>query len=85
MKTEEDTLDGPVAGKCRDRQSMRWPIVILAVLLVLDVWYRAHTFAPTITQATGLSLADGHGALPNRSIATRRLMRISAIGSSRAM
>ncbi len=56
MKPEGDELDWPVSGKSRDPQPMRWSIIILAVLLVLDVWYRAHTFAPTISSATGLAL-----------------------------
>jgi 4-amino-4-deoxy-L-arabinose transferase-like glycosyltransferase len=35
---------------------MRWSVLILAVILVLDVWYRAHTFGPTVKQATGIDL-----------------------------
>lgn len=35
---------------------MRWPVLLLAVILVFDVWYRAHTFGPTVKQATGIDL-----------------------------
>jgi 4-amino-4-deoxy-L-arabinose transferase-like glycosyltransferase len=35
---------------------MRWSIVVLVAILCFDVWYRAHTFAPTVAQATGLNL-----------------------------
>jgi len=35
---------------------MRKPILILLVVLAFDVWWRAHTFAPTIAEATGLRL-----------------------------
>src|SRR5262249_58600015 len=35
---------------------MRWSILVLVILLLFDVWYRAHTFGPTIQQATGLKL-----------------------------
>ncbi len=35
---------------------MRWPIVILVLLLLIDVWYRAHTFGPDVRARTGLDL-----------------------------
>src|SRR3954470_24907199 len=35
---------------------MRWSVLVLAVILVFDVWYRAHTFGPTVVQATGIDL-----------------------------
>jgi len=35
---------------------MRWSILVLIAILVFDVWYRAHTFAPTVVEATGLRL-----------------------------
>ncbi len=35
---------------------MRWSILVLVAILVFDVWYRAHTFAPTVVEATGLNL-----------------------------
>ncbi len=48
------------AGRVRDASGSespeRWSIVILVVLLVASLWYRAHTFAPTIAAARGLSL-----------------------------
>src|SRR6516225_7153054 len=34
----------------------RWSVAVLLFVLVLDVWYRGATFAPTNIQATGLSL-----------------------------
>ena len=48
------------AGRVKDasgsKSPRRWSIVILVVLLVALLWYRAHTFAPTIAAASGLSL-----------------------------
>jgi 4-amino-4-deoxy-L-arabinose transferase-like glycosyltransferase len=35
---------------------MRWSTIILAALLVFDVWYRAHTFAPAIPSVAIQSL-----------------------------
>jgi 4-amino-4-deoxy-L-arabinose transferase-like glycosyltransferase len=35
---------------------MRWSVLILVALLILDVWYRAHTFGPTVVQATGVDV-----------------------------
>ncbi len=35
---------------------MRWARLILVLLMVLDVWYRAHTFGPDIRAATGVDL-----------------------------
>jgi 4-amino-4-deoxy-L-arabinose transferase-like glycosyltransferase len=35
---------------------MRRSVLILAMILVFDVWYRAHTFGPTVKQATGIDL-----------------------------
>jgi 4-amino-4-deoxy-L-arabinose transferase-like glycosyltransferase len=35
---------------------MRWSRIVLVVLMVLDVWYRAHTFGPDIRAATGVDL-----------------------------
>jgi 4-amino-4-deoxy-L-arabinose transferase-like glycosyltransferase len=34
---------------------MRWPVMILALLLLIDVWYRAHTFGPDIRSVTGIN------------------------------
>ena len=49
------------------------------------VWYRAHTFAPTIAAATRSdSLAGSRSARPSRSTATRRPMPTSAIACSGA-
>ena len=45
-----------VPGSSKTASPPRWSIVVLLLILVVDVWYRAATFAPTITQATGLSL-----------------------------
>ena len=36
--------------------SMRWSVVILVLVLLIDVWYRAHTFGPDIRSATGIDL-----------------------------
>ncbi len=33
-----------------------WSIVVLGVLLAASLWYRAHTFAPILTAASGLKL-----------------------------
>ncbi|WP_165226349.1 ArnT family glycosyltransferase [Aquisphaera insulae] len=33
------------------RSLKRWPIVVLLAILALDVWYRAHTFAPLLPSA----------------------------------
>jgi 4-amino-4-deoxy-L-arabinose transferase-like glycosyltransferase len=41
---------------------MRWSRVVLFLILLLDVWYRGHTFGPHIRDALGLKLwpaADG--------------------------
>jgi 4-amino-4-deoxy-L-arabinose transferase-like glycosyltransferase len=38
---------------------MRWSIVVLVAILCFDVWYRAHTFAPTVALATGVNLWPG--------------------------
>ena len=35
---------------------MRWSRIVLVVLMVIDVWYRAHTFGPDIRAATGVNL-----------------------------
>jgi hypothetical protein len=35
---------------------MRWARLILVVLMVVDVWYRAHTFGPDIRATTGINL-----------------------------
>ncbi len=35
---------------------MRWSILVLVAMLCFDVWYRAHTFAPTVVEATGVNL-----------------------------
>lgn len=35
---------------------MRWARVFLIVVMVADVWYRAHTFGPDVYAATGLDL-----------------------------
>ena len=35
---------------------MRWSVMILVLLLAVDVWYRAHTFAPDVKVATGINL-----------------------------
>jgi 4-amino-4-deoxy-L-arabinose transferase-like glycosyltransferase len=35
---------------------MRWSRSILLLILLLDVWYRAHTFGPLIREKTGLTL-----------------------------
>jgi 4-amino-4-deoxy-L-arabinose transferase-like glycosyltransferase len=40
----------------RAAEWFRWPLAVLAILLFVDVWYRAHTFGPTITAATRLNL-----------------------------
>ena len=44
------------AGSSQTAPRRRWLIVVLLFILVLDVWYRAATFAPSITQATRLPL-----------------------------
>ncbi len=35
---------------------MRWSPIVLVVLMVLAVWYRAHTFAPDVRAVTGVDL-----------------------------
>ena len=35
---------------------MRKSILLLLLVLAFDVWYRAHTFGPTIAGATGANL-----------------------------
>ena len=47
---------GRVTDASGSESPRRWSIVILVVLLVASLWYRAHTFAPTIVAASGLSL-----------------------------
>ena len=47
---------GRVTDASGSESPKRWSIVILVVLLVASLWYRAHTFAPTIAAASGLSL-----------------------------
>jgi 4-amino-4-deoxy-L-arabinose transferase-like glycosyltransferase len=47
---------GRVTDASGSESPRRWSIVILVVLLVALLWYRAHTFAPTIAAASGLSL-----------------------------
>jgi 4-amino-4-deoxy-L-arabinose transferase-like glycosyltransferase len=37
----------------------RWGLLILLFILLFDVWYRAHTFAPTIVEVTGVNLWPG--------------------------
>jgi hypothetical protein len=46
----------PVAARCLGPESMRWARLILVLLMVVDVWYRAHTFGPDIRAATGIDL-----------------------------
>jgi 4-amino-4-deoxy-L-arabinose transferase-like glycosyltransferase len=36
--------------------SMPWSRLVLILLLLFDVWYRAHTFGPTLRDAVGVSL-----------------------------
>jgi 4-amino-4-deoxy-L-arabinose transferase-like glycosyltransferase len=38
---------------------MRWPHVVLIVLLVFDVWYRGHTFGPSLGKSVATSLWPG--------------------------
>jgi 4-amino-4-deoxy-L-arabinose transferase-like glycosyltransferase len=47
---------GPLASSSRDKRQMRWSILLLIAILLVDVWYRAHTFGPSMTAATGLNL-----------------------------
>src|SRR5262245_56162618 len=35
---------------------MRWSRLILVLLMLLDVWYRAHTFGPDLPKALGVNL-----------------------------
>jgi hypothetical protein len=35
---------------------MRWSVLVLVLLMVTDVWYRARTFAPDVRAGTGLTL-----------------------------
>jgi hypothetical protein len=35
---------------------MRWSRIVLVLLMVIDVWYRAHTFGPDVRAATGINL-----------------------------
>src|SRR5437764_13208447 len=35
---------------------MKWSRRILLVLMLIDVWYRAHTFGPDVRDATGINL-----------------------------
>jgi 4-amino-4-deoxy-L-arabinose transferase-like glycosyltransferase len=35
---------------------MRWSCVVLVLLMLLDIWYRAHTFGPDVRAAIGISL-----------------------------
>ena len=35
---------------------MRWSVLILVLLMMIDVWYRAHTFGPDVRAATGMNL-----------------------------
>ncbi len=47
------------AGQVNDGSTSatpRWSFIILVVLLIASVWYRAHTFAPIIASANGLKL-----------------------------
>ncbi len=36
--------------------TMRWSVVILVLLLLIDVWYRTHTFGPEVQARTGVDL-----------------------------
>jgi 4-amino-4-deoxy-L-arabinose transferase-like glycosyltransferase len=40
---------------------MRWSAAILILILLVDVWYRAHTFGPDVRGAIGTSLWPGIG------------------------
>ena len=69
----------------RDQRPMRWSLVILAAILVFDVWYRAHTFGPTVAAGDRAQpLADDRRGRRSRSTATRRPMPTSAIACSTA-
>src|SRR5664279_5123132 len=48
----------PDTGAREDRPgiSLHWPVLVLICMLLFDLWYRAHTFAPIIVKATGVSL-----------------------------
>jgi 4-amino-4-deoxy-L-arabinose transferase-like glycosyltransferase len=35
---------------------MRWARLILVLLIMVDIWYRAHTFGPAVRTATGIDL-----------------------------
>ena len=47
---------GRVTDASGSESPKRWSIVILLVLVVASLWYRAHTFAPTIAAGSGVSL-----------------------------
>src|SRR4051812_2593300 len=47
-------LSSPAVGL--GQSPMRWSILILLILLVVDVWYRAHTFGPNLRAATAINL-----------------------------
>ncbi len=47
---------GRVTHTIGSESPRRWSIVILIVLLVASLWYRAHTFAPTIAAVSGVNL-----------------------------
>lgn len=38
---------------------MRWSRAVLVILLLLDVWYRAHTFAPVLRDKVRVDLWPG--------------------------
>ena len=49
-------LSRPALPTSLGTPAMRWSVLVLVAILVFDVWYRAHTFAPTVVEATGLNL-----------------------------
>ncbi len=48
--------DGRISAADTPAGPRRWPIGVLVLLLVLTVWYRAHTFAPDIAPALAAHL-----------------------------
>ena len=62
----------------QESSSIKWSFLALVVILLIDLWYRGHTFGPTVARIAGIKLWPAASARPSRSTATRQPMPTSA-------
>ncbi|MGZ3302702.1 MAG: ArnT family glycosyltransferase, partial [Isosphaeraceae bacterium] len=40
----------------QESSSIKWSFLALVVILLIDLWYRGHTFGPTVARIAGIKL-----------------------------